>query len=125
LGVVASILVNFYDVIFGSVMEFLHLIFEIVEMGLDKVVEYIFETELQETQLIVFYMLLAIGGILIFLVWKVLVKMFGGVSQAVHKECSELKTELVTDWQGMSITNRVILVIVFLLVNYLASFLLF
>ncbi|MEQ1559384.1 MAG: hypothetical protein ABL933_10675 [Methyloglobulus sp.] len=125
LGIVGSILVGFYDVIFSHVFEVFHLIFEIVEIGLDRLVEHFFDTELHETQLIVFYILMVVGSVLIYVVWKLLVHLFSGAGQSVHQEWTEFKDAIVTDWQGMSMTNRVIAVSLFLLVNYLASFLLF
>jgi hypothetical protein len=124
-GITISILVGFYDVIFGSLWEFIHIIFEIIELSLDRLVENIFDTELHETQLIVFYIMLVIAGTLIYLVWKVLVQVFSGVSQIFKQEWSELKDAITTDWQGMSMTSRVIVISLFLLINYLASFLLF
>jgi hypothetical protein len=122
---VFSILVAMYDVIFHFLLESLHVIFEMVESSLDELIEHFFDTELHETQLIVFYIMLVIGGTLIYLVWKVLAQMFSGVSQGFNQEWSELKDAITTDWQGMSITNRAIVISLFLLINYLASFLLF
>ena len=124
-GIAISILVGFYDVIFGSLWEFIHIIFEIIELSLDKLVEDIFDTELHETQLIVFYIILAIAGTLTYFVGKVLVQVFSGVSQIFKQEWSELKDAITTDWQGMSMTNRIIIISLFILINYLASFLLF
>lgn len=124
-GITASILVGFYDVIFGSLWEFIHLILEFIEQILDDLVEHTFGTGLQETQMIVFYIMLVMGGVLIYLVWKVLVNLFRGVGQNLNNEWTDLRTAITSDWQGMSMTNRVIWISVFLLVNYLASFLLF
>ncbi len=124
-GITISILVGFYDLIFGSLWEFLHLIFEVIEMTLDRIIEHLFETDLRQTQLIVFYILLAIGAILIYLVWKVLVQLFMGVGRNLGNDWSDLREAIAGDWQGMSMINRVILITLFLLVNYLASFLLF
>jgi hypothetical protein len=117
--------VGFYDVIFGSLWEFTHLILELIELVLDRLVEKIFGTDLQETQLIVFYIMLVIGGSLIYLVWKALALLLSGASQNLGKEWTELKTAITEDWQAMPMTNRVIWISMFLLVNYLASFLLF
>ncbi|MEQ1637416.1 MAG: hypothetical protein ABL903_12045 [Methylococcales bacterium] len=56
------------DVVFESlhallelILEFLHVLFEIVEVALDAVVEHLFDTGLHQTQIIVFYILLLIG----------------------------------------------------------------
>lgn len=124
-GVAVSILVGFHDVIFDSLWESLHLIFEVVEMTLDRLVEHLFETDLRETQLIVFYILLVIGAVLIYLVWKALVHIFSGVGRNLNQEWVELRVAITDDWRNMSITNRAICITVFFVVNYLASFLLF
>jgi hypothetical protein len=125
LGVAASVLAGFYDVIFGSLFEFCHLIFEVVEMGLDRFIEHLFHTEKRETELIVFYILFVIIGFLIYLVWKILVQMTRRISHHFVNEWTELKTAVVSDWDAISMTNKIIFISVFLLVNYLASFLLF
>jgi flagellar biosynthesis protein FlhB len=124
-GIAISILVGLYDVIFGYLWEFIHIILEVIELSLDRLIEHIFETDLHETQLVVFYIMLVIGGVLIFLVWKVLVYLFRNVSQNLKNEWAELRAAITTDWQKMSMTNRVICITVFLVANYLASFLLF
>lgn len=124
-GIAISILVGLYDVIFGFMGEFIHVILEVVEQILDDLVANIFGTGLQTTQMIVFYIMLIMGGVLIYLVWKVLVNLFRGVGQYLNNEWTDLRTATTSDWQGMSMTNRVLWVSVFLLVNYLASFLLF
>ncbi|WP_394751846.1 hypothetical protein [Crenothrix sp.] len=61
MGVILGILINTYDVIFGSLLEALHILFEVIEVVLDKAVESIFETGVHETQTIVFYLLITIG----------------------------------------------------------------
>lgn len=124
-GIAISILVGFYDVIFGYLWEFIHIILEIIEISLDRLVEHLFETDLHDTQMIVFYIMLVVGGILLYLVWKTLVYMYRGIIQNSFNEWKELKAAVTSDWQSMTMTNRVICISLFLLVNYLASFLLF
>lgn len=125
LGVALSILVGFYDVIFGSVFDFIHTVIEIIELGLDGLIEHTFHTSLRQTEIIVFYIMLVLGGVLIYLIWKALVEMCSGTGQFVKDEWTEFKDAVSHDWQGMTVTNRVIIISVFLLLNYLASFLLF
>jgi uncharacterized membrane protein (UPF0136 family) len=124
-GVVFSILVAMYDVIFHFLLESLHIIFEMVESSLDELVEHFFHTELHETQLIVFYILLVVGGIIIYLAWKALVHLFSGASQNFNNEWTDLRAALNSDWQRLSMTERVVWITLFLLANYLLSFLLF
>lgn len=124
-GITLSILIGFYDLIFGSLWEFVHILFEVVELGLDQVIEHTFETELHETQLIVFYILLSIGGVIAYFLWKVLVYFANLLKLGFTDDWSEFKEAATADWGTMSLTNKVILVIVFLLFNYLAFFLMF
>lgn len=124
-GVVVSILLGFYDVIFGSAFEFLHLMVEVVEVALDRLIELVFHTNPRQTELIVFYILLSIGGVLVYLAWKALVQLCGGLCDTLKKDWVELKNSVIEDWRSMSAMNRLIWISMFLLVNYLASFLLF
>jgi hypothetical protein len=124
-GTAISLLVNFYDVIFGYLFESLHIVFEVVEMGLDKLIEHTFKTELHQTQLIVFYILLVAGSVLIYFLWKVLVELCSGTGAWLSSELTELKGAISQDWSGMTITHRVMYISIFILVNYLISFLLF
>ncbi len=124
-GISISILVGFYDLIFGYIWETIHLILEVIEMGLDNFIEHTFHLELHETQLIVFYIMLAIGGILIYVTWKILVYFCKDFNVNFKSEWLELKTAISLDWQALSAFERLILLSVFVLINYLLSFLLF
>jgi hypothetical protein len=124
-GIAISLLVNFYDMVFGYLFESVHIVFELIEMGLDNLIENTFDTELHETQLIVFYILLVIGSVLIYFSWKVLVELCSGTGAWLGNELTELKGAINQDWSGMTIMHRVIYISIFILVNYLLSFLLF
>lgn len=124
-GLTISVLVGFYDVIFGYLFEFCHLIFEIIEMALDRLVEETLHTELHETQLIVFYVLLVIGGVTIYFVWKALVIFTGTITHSFGQDWVILKEAVISDWEAMTITRKLTWICVFLLFNYLISFLFF
>lgn len=124
-GFVVSILVGFYDVVFGTLFDLIHTILEIIEMGLDKLIESIFHTNLQQTQIIVFYIMLVMGGAVIYAAWKASVMACHGVCQYLMDEWTEFKNAVIKDWQEMTVVNRIIVISGFLLMNYLASFFLF
>ena len=125
LGIVISILVGFFDVIFDHVTEMIHLALEVVEMGLDRLIEHLFETELRETQIIVFYLMLVFGGIVVYLFWKMTVLLLGGLARNFRIEWLEFKEAVISDWNAMSMISRIIWISGFLIINYLLSFLLF
>ena len=124
-GIAMSILLGFYDVIFHTLLDFTHTFLEVIEIGLDNLVEHTFETELRETQIIVFYLMLVIGATLIYFVWRLSVQVFSGVGENLKIDWLEFKDAFIQDWQNMTFTNRVIFISLFLLANYLASFMLF
>lgn len=125
LGIIVSLLVGFYDIIFGYLWEGIHLVLEVIELGLDRLIEHTFHTELRETQLIVFYIMLGVGGILTYFTWKILVYFCKDFNQNFKDELIELKNAVVIDWQALSTVERLIYISLFISINYLLSFLLF
>jgi hypothetical protein len=65
-GVVLGILANTYDILIGAFLEALHILFEVIEVILDNAVEHVFHTGVHQTQTIVFYLMVAIGILLIY-----------------------------------------------------------
>jgi hypothetical protein len=65
------------DVIFGLLLEalhlaleFAHILFELVESALDHWVEHTFHTGTRETQIIVFYLIVSMGAIAAYFVYR-------------------------------------------------------
>lgn len=125
LGLVASLLAGFYEDIFGTVFEFCHLVMEVIEMGLDRFIEHTFHIEKRETELIVFYILLVVGGFLIYFTWKLLVVLCASLKQILRDDWFEFKEALSADWEVTSITQKIFWLCAFLLINYLVSFFFF
>jgi hypothetical protein len=64
---------SFYDTLIDvllwlihTIFELIHTVFEIFEQTLDLIIEHSFHTDLHTTQVIVFYILLAIGSFIVF-----------------------------------------------------------
>lgn len=118
-GIALSVLTGFYDVIFHFVFESIHLFMELLEQMLDTVIEHSFHTELHETQLIVFYILLVFGGFMIFLLWKILAAACSKTGKQLNADWLELKTSATSDWQSLSTSQKMLGVSAFLGVNLL------
>jgi hypothetical protein len=116
-GIALSVLTGFYDVIFHSLFEIVHLFMELLEQMLDSVIEHSFHTELHETQLIVFYILLAFGGFMAFLMWKILAAACSKTGKKLNVDWLELKTSATADWQNLSTSQKLLGVGVFIGVN--------
>ena len=119
LGIALSLLTGFYDVFFGFLWESIHLFMELLEQILDNVVEHFLHTELHDTQMIVFYVLLVFGGFMIFFIWKLLVMIYRQASQILNNDWSEFKIGAADDWQHLSAREKLVGVGVFIGLNLL------
>jgi hypothetical protein len=59
--IAAGLMFSLYDVLFDLALSLCHAAFEWFEFALEELIEHIFHTTRQQTQAIVFYLLLAIG----------------------------------------------------------------
>lgn len=101
--IVAGIIFSLYDVLFDLVLSFLHTIFDMAlsflhslfewfEYGLEELIEHIFHTTRQQTQTIVFYLLLAVGA---FACYRLGLKL-----QVLYRQ---LKIKTLTEWVKIKI----------------------
>ncbi len=125
LGIAVSIFVGFYDVIFHTILETLHFFAEIIEESLDHFIEHQFETDLHETQIIVFYIMLVVGGIFIYFIWKMLVELVKSLKFDVSTDWVNFKIAVSSDWQHLSTTEKIVGIFLFFIINYLLSFFIF
>jgi hypothetical protein len=93
------------DVVFGLVLELLHtlaelghLLFELFEASLDRIVEHIFHTGTHETQIIVFYLMLsmALGGL--YCLWRTMPRFFRALKENLLAAWRTHKTRLSLYW---------------------------
>ena len=57
--VILELIAEGFHLLLESIEEVLHIVFEWLESALDHVIEHFFETELHDTQIIVFYIIMA------------------------------------------------------------------
>jgi hypothetical protein len=121
------------DVVLGLLLELTHLIFELlfeladvtfewVETFLDHIVEHLFETELHQTQTIVFYVLMAVIAYPIYYLCRVLTRLFFRLKESLLEEWSINKARTTLYWQNLSLNGRIKLIVAAAGALYLASF---
>lgn len=117
-----GIVVTIPDLVFGSLLEFGHILFEFIELMLDKLVEHIFHTDLHQTQIIVFYLMvsIALGGI--YYLWRVLPPFCRQCKENLLTAWSCHKTRAFCYWQQQSLINQIKFVGITAGVVYVASF---
>lgn len=79
------------DVVFGLLLELahllveaLHLLFELFEAALDHLVEHLFHTDTRQTQIIVFYLMVGMGLVASYFLWRALKRWLYGFKQSLH-----------------------------------------
>ena len=111
-GIVTLIILP--DVVFGLffglmhlLLEILHMIFEFIEVNLDRLVEHIFETDVHQTQVIVFYLMLsiALGGL--YYLWSFLPRVYYQSKENLLEVWLEQKAFVSLYWRDLSLINKI------------------
>ena len=102
------------DVVFGLflglvhiVFALAHMIFEFIEVNLDRIVEYIFDTEVHQTQVIVFYLMLliAFGGL--YYLWSLLPRIYHQSKENLLDAWLEKKAFAFIYWRELSLIDKI------------------
>lgn len=88
-------------------LEGCHLLFEFVESTLDHLIEHVFETDLRATQIIVFYILVAIGATLAYFIWRALRNLYLKLTRALITAWQNGKNNLSGFWHRQSLFGKV------------------
>ena len=110
------------DMVFGSLLELGHILFEFIEETLDKFVEHIFHTDLHQTQIIVFYLMLSIAFGGIYYLWRVLPPLCRQCKENLLAAWSRHKTRASCYWQQLSLINKAKFTVISAGIIYLTSF---
>lgn len=95
--------------IFDLALELIHILFEFIEHMLDKLIEHFFHTDLHDTQIIVFYLLLFTAGFALYQLYKQLRSLpcrYHEVKENLAICWSQLKKELLAYWQDLPSTEK-------------------
>ncbi|TPQ24437.1 hypothetical protein [Methylomonas koyamae] len=102
--------------------EMLHLAFEWFELGIEHAVEHTFHTTRHGSQIITFYILLALGGSALYALWKALPLIRRRLQQALMNAWVRRKTECELYWQSLTLQNKLRLLSTLLGAVYLSTF---
>jgi len=128
--IVIVVLIAMPDVVMGLLFELVHFFFELlfiafewVESTLDKLIEHLFHTELHETQVIVFYVLVGIVLLPLYYLWRMLKRLFLRLKESLPATFSHYKNRTTLFWQDLSLVGKIKLIAITVVAIYLASFL--
>ena len=123
------IVITMPDVVIGLLFESVHFFFELlfilfewIESTLDKLVEHLFHTELHQTQIIVFYLLVVITVFPLYYLSRMLLRLFFRLKETLLSAWTLYKTRAALYWQDLSLIDKIKLIVITVGAIYLASF---
>lgn len=105
--VVLSILLGVSHFLFERIFEFVHIAFEFVELGLDHLVEHLFHTEVHQTQIIVFYIMLSFAFYGLYLLWRIVPPFCRLCKRNLFTAYAFKKAGLLFFWREHSLINKI------------------
>ena len=124
------IMITMPDVVIGFLFESVHLFFEVlfivfewIESTLDHLVEHLFETELHQTQTIVFYVMVVIVLLPLYYLSRMLLRLFFRLKETLPDAWAQYKIRVTLYWQDLSLIGKIKLILITMGTIYLASFL--
>lgn len=98
--------------LFVNILHFLHLAFEFIESSLDHFVEHLFHTDTHQTQIIVFYILVAFAIVGLYWLWRALPPFCRRCKENLFSYCAHKKASLLYYWEELSLLNKIKLVVI-------------
>ena len=122
---IANILITIVHFIFALILHLAEVTFEGLESLLDKIVEYFFDTELHETQTIVFYLMILIALFPLYFLCRVLPGFFIWLKEILITTWARHKSNVIIYWEDLSSHDKIKMTILAILAAYLILFLFF
>jgi len=110
--VVFGLLFEALHFLFEHLLELSHLAFEFVESALDHLIEHLFHTDLHQTQVIVFYILLSVIFCGIYAVGKRLPPLYKRCKNSLVVYVLRKKSSLLYYWHEQSMINKIKLALI-------------
>ncbi|WKJ92346.1 hypothetical protein QZJ86_09440 [Methylomonas montana] len=103
-----------YDWVIDLILNLLHFIFEIIhiayewfELGIEHTVEHLFHTSRHGSQIVTFYILLLIAGLLMRWLWRMLPSLYQRFKRYTRLAWACRKTEFKAYWLSLTLFNKV------------------
>jgi hypothetical protein len=96
-----------YDVLLDSLFSIVHIAFEWFELALEELIEHIFHTNRQQSQIIVFYLLWSIALFGLYHLWCALPGFYNRFKEQFFAASSEYKSCITIYWREQSSIQRI------------------
>lgn len=104
--ILVGLAVTMYDVMLHSLLIVMHLAFEWFEFALEHLIEHIFHTTRQQSQIIVFYLLCFIGLTLLYCLWRALPWFYSQLKVRLLAASSQYKPYIAGYWRELPLMQK-------------------
>ena len=101
------IVLTLYDVILHSLFSVGHIAFEWIELALEELIEHIFHTNRQQSQIIVFYLLWSMALYVFYRLWRALPGLYNRFKTQFLAASSQYKSYIKHYWNEQSPIQKV------------------
>lgn len=102
-----GLLLDFGHHAIGLTLHALHLLVEFVELNIDHLVEHSLHTDLHQTQIIVFYIMLGLGLLVFYVLWKIIPPLCFRCYKNQLRFWSRKKASLLYVWGEQSLLDKI------------------
>lgn len=86
--------------------ELLHFMYEGLELGIEHTVEYLFHTSRHGSQIVTFYILVLLAGLLLYWLWRVLPRGYRLIVEFVRQAWERRKIESQAYWLSLTLGHK-------------------
>jgi hypothetical protein len=120
---VFGLLFELFHFLIEHFIELSYFAFELIESGLDHLIEHLFHTDRHQTQVIVFYTIASFTFYGLYYLWRVVPPFCRRSIEALFLAWPRKKASLFSHWQELSMANKIkLFVIGVVVVNYYIFF---
>lgn len=105
--ILIGIVITLYDMMLHSLLLIVHFAFEWLELALEELIEHIFHTNRQQSQIIVFYLLWLIALFLLYRLWRALPGFYNRSKERLLVTSSQYKSYISSYWKEQSSIQRI------------------
>ena len=105
--ILISIGITMYEEMLHSLFTIVHLAFEWFELALEELIEHIFHTNRQQSQIIVFYLLWLIALFGLYLLWRALPGFYNRSKEQLLAFSAHCNSQITSYWYEQSSSQRI------------------
>jgi len=105
--ILIGIVITMYEEMLHSLFTVVHLAFEWFELALEELIEHIFHTNRQQSQIIVFYLLWSIALFGLYLLWRALPGFYSRFKEQLLAASSQYKSHITSYWREQSSIQKI------------------